>query len=106
MRRRSRTTFAARLLCAVVGISIVATTPAGAATAASGASKPSSEERQIPALRTRIRQQSIDAYVAGSPDYTWSIYSAGSASDATNRRTLLEFRSTRSLDALEDFRTI
>jgi LAS superfamily LD-carboxypeptidase LdcB len=171
------------VLCAVVGVTIVATTPAGAATSAGTASKPSSEERQIRTLqtqraqvrarkaksasrvnalkatdaeihdaledlsnhvsstsarledaqraadaadaqvaaataaeadaatklgdlRTRIRQQSIDAYVAGSPEDTWSIYSAGSASDATNRRTLLEFRSAHSLDALEDYRTI
>src|SRR5215207_5525679 len=52
---RSRT-LPARILCAAVGMAIVATTPAGAATRTATASKPSSEERQIRALQTERAQ--------------------------------------------------
>jgi septal ring factor EnvC (AmiA/AmiB activator) len=63
-------------------------------------------EAELGQLRDRIRTQAIEAYVRGTPDDTWSIYSATNANDATNRRTLLEFRSARSLDSLEQFRQI
>jgi septal ring factor EnvC (AmiA/AmiB activator) len=63
-------------------------------------------ESELGRLRDRIRTQAIEAYVHGTPDDTWSIYSATNANDATNRRTLLEFRSARSLDSLEEFRQI
>jgi len=57
-------------------------------------------------LRKKIRTQAVGAFVEGQADEGWSIFSTGSAADATNRRTILEFRSAHSLDALENYRSI
>lgn len=63
-------------------------------------------EVQLGALRDRIRTQAVEVFVSGGREDSWSIYSAQTATDATNRKTLLEYRATLNLDSLEDFRTI
>lgn len=57
-------------------------------------------------LRDRLRQQAIDAYVTSPADAAWSVLSATDAQDATARRTFLQLRSDRSLDSVEDFRSL
>lgn len=61
---------------------------------------------QLEALRGRIRKQAVEVFVSGGRDDSWSIYSARTATDATNRKTLLEFRASLNLDSMEDFRTV
>ena len=61
---------------------------------------------QLAKLKKDVRQQAIDAYVNGSGDESWTILSAKTADEATSRKTMLEFRSSRSLDSIENFRSI
>jgi len=63
-------------------------------------------EAELGELRDRMRKQAVDVFVRGSRDDSWSIYSAASATDATNRKTLLEFRSELNLDSVENYRTV
>lgn len=63
-------------------------------------------EADLISLRDRLRQQAIDAYVTSPTDAAWSVLSATDARDATARRTFLQMRSDRSLDSVEDFRSL
>ena len=61
---------------------------------------------QLAKLKHDVRQQAIDAYVNGSGDESWTILSARTADEASSRKTILEFRSNKSLDSIENFRSI
>ncbi len=63
-------------------------------------------EAELASLRDRMRQQAVDVFVRASREDSWSIYSASSATDAANRKTLLEFRSELNLDSVENYRTV
>ncbi len=65
-----------------------------------------SAKSKLGALRKRIRTQAVEAYVSGQAQDGWSIFTPGSADDAINRETILDFQSAHSLDSLEDYRSI
>ena len=63
-------------------------------------------QKELDTLRLNIRQQAIDAYVTGPREDLWSILSAGDPNDDLNRRTILELRTSNSLDSAERYRAI
>jgi len=63
-------------------------------------------ESELGSLRSSIRQEAIDAYVTGPSEANWSILATGDPNDDLTRRTILELRTSNSLDSAERYRSI